>query len=133
MADDTAPLWAIQGFAEDRVYAAGATIPGVAAHYSVGDTEPSIRDTLQQRNPETGEWEPIDLTGKTVILVATNMRTRRTFTGAATGDAEGRAEYALQDGDLSDAGSYRYVYKIAAEGRTRTAPRGSFLELEVSL
>jgi hypothetical protein len=110
--------------------------------YTQYDTDPPLESDLEQQDPDTGVWEPMDLAGKTVRLLAENRRTKRRFGGVAQVVAvppvsgvptPSRVRYALQPDDLADAGSYVYQWEVSAPGGTRTVPAGDgWLEFEVA-
>jgi hypothetical protein len=111
--------------------------------YTQFDTDPPLEEDLEQQNPDTGVWAPMDLTGKTVRLLAENRRTRRQFGGVATQvvvtvppgqTPPARVRYALQAADLADAGDYIYQWEILSpSGARRTVPAGDeWRELRVA-
>lgn len=111
--------------------------------YTQYDTSPAIEEDLEERDPDTGVWAPMDLTGKTVRLLAQHRVTKRRFGGAASlvtvavpqGEtAPTRVQYTLQGTDLTEAGDYYYEWEISAgTGDRRTVPGGgAYRQLSVA-
>lgn len=106
------------------------------------DTDPPLVEDLEEQDPDTGEWGPLDVTGKTVRLLAQHRRSGRRFGGAAeqvdvtvgSGPAPTRVSYALQAQDLSEAGDYGYEWEIrTASGATRTIRGAGELRVDSKL
>jgi hypothetical protein len=111
--------------------------------YTQYDTGPPLEADLQQQNPDTGAWEPLDVNGATVRLLAQNRRTRLQFGGDVefvdvvppTGQpAPTRVRYDFQTGDLGVPGDYVFQWEVIdAQGERRTIPAGdSWFEFAVA-
>jgi hypothetical protein len=95
--------------------------------YTQFDTSPAIEEDLEQRNPDTGAWEPLDVEGKTVRLLAQHQKSGRRFGGVAVKLAvagKSRFRYALQAQDLAEPGDYWWEWEISTPtGERRTIGR----------
>lgn len=110
--------------------------------YTQYDTDPPLEADLEQQDPDTGAWVPMDLTGKTVRLLAENRRTKTRFGGTAlqvavtpVGTAPPtRVRYLLQPGDLEVPGDWIYQWEVSdPSGARRTVPPGdSWFEFSVA-
>jgi hypothetical protein len=106
--------------------------------YTQFDTDPPLEADLEEKDPDSGLWVPMDLTGKTVRLLAQNRRSLRMFGGDAEvvtvappvpapagWVAPSRVRYTLQAGDLADPGEYVYQWEVSTpSGARRTVPPG---------
>ena len=101
--------------------------------YTQFDTSPAIEEDLEERDPNTGAWGPLNVEGKTVRLLAQHQRSGRRFGGVAVKLAvpgKSRFRYALQANDLSEPGDYYWQWEVSTPtGERRTIPQGSYYEL----
>lgn len=111
--------------------------------YTQFDTEPPLECDLEEHGPDDTVFVPMDLTGKTVRLLAQNRRTKTQFGGIAIKVdvppvsgvlTPARVRYLLQETDLAVPGDWQYQWEITAlNGARRTVPPGdSFFEFKVS-
>ena len=95
--------------------------------YTQFDTSPAIEEDLEERNPDTGAWGPLNVEGKTVRLLAQKRPSGRRFGGVAVKvDVPGKSRfrYQIQPQDLAEAGDYYWEWEVTTPaGERRTIGR----------
>lgn len=98
------------------------------------DTWPPVRFTLEERNEESGEKEPIDLTGALKVLFIMRSETALvTGTCKLTHATAGSGEYVWGLLDTKEDGTYRVEFEIEwTATHFQSVPNEGYLQIIVS-